>query len=214
VFEDREFTPLGSTDPIKVDVRILAATNADLHELVRVGRFREDLYYRLNVIQIGLPALRERKEDIPALVDHFFTQYCRDNGKFLDPSGKSMLHFAADAMQVLMEHNWPGNVRELENVVERAVVLASAAEVPLDVLPEALLAANGVRVQRGEGAPLAVNASLFEIVNDYERRVILERLEQCNWSQTEAAENLSVPLSTLNQKIKRLDIKIRKKSDG
>jgi DNA-binding NtrC family response regulator len=125
-----------------------------------------------------------------------------------------MLHFAADAMQVLMEHNWPGNVRELENVVERAVVLASAAEVPLDVLPEALLAANGVRVQRGEGAPLAVNASLFEIVNDYERRVILERLEQCNWSQTEAAENLSVPLSTLNQKIKRLDIKIRKKSDG
>jgi DNA-binding NtrC family response regulator len=214
VFEDREFTPLGSTDPIKVDVRILAATNADLHELVRVGRFREDLYYRLNVIQIGLPALRERKEDIPALVDHFFTQYCRDNGKFLDPSGKSMLHFAADAMQVLMEHNWPGNVRELENVVERAVVLASAAEVPLDVLPEALLAANGVRVQRGEGAPLAVNASLFEIVNDYERRVILERLEQCNWSQTEAAESLSVPLSTLNQKIKRLDIKIRKKSDG
>jgi DNA-binding NtrC family response regulator len=214
VFEDREFTPLGSTDPIKVDVRILAATNADLHELVRVGRFREDLYYRLNVIQIGLPALRERKEDIPALVDHFFTQYCRDNGKFLDPTGKSILRFAADAMQVLMEHNWPGNVRELENVVERAVVLASAAEVPLDVLPEALLAANGVRVQRGDGAPLAANASLFEIVNDYERRVILERLEQCNWSQTEAAESLSVPLSTLNQKIKRLDIKIRKKSDG
>jgi DNA-binding NtrC family response regulator len=214
VFEDREFTPLGSTDPIKVDVRILAATNADLHELVRVGRFREDLYYRLNVIQIGLPALRERKEDIPALVDHFFTQYCRDNGKFLDPAGRSMLHFAADAMQVLMEHNWPGNVRELENVVERAVVLASAAEVPLDVLPEALLAANGVRVQRGDGATLAANASLFEIVNDYERRVILERLEQCNWSQTEAAEGLSVPLSTLNQKIKRLDIKIRKKSDG
>ncbi len=214
VFEDREFTPLGSTDPIKVDVRILAATNADLHELVRTGRFREDLYYRLNVIQIGLPALRERKEDIPALVDHFFTQYCRDNGKFLDSAGKSTLHFAADAMQVLMEHNWPGNVRELENVVERAVVLASATEVPLDVLPEALLAANGVRVQRGEGAALAANASLFEIVNDYERRVILERLEQCNWSQTEAAESLSVPLSTLNQKIKRLDIKIRKKSDG
>jgi DNA-binding NtrC family response regulator len=213
VFEDREFTPLGSTDPIKVDVRILAATNADLHELVRVGRFREDLYYRLNVIQIGLPALRERKEDIPALVDHFFTQYCRDNGKFVDAAGKSALHFAADALQVLMEHNWPGNVRELENVVERAVVLASAAEVPLDVLPEALLAANGVRVQRGDGAPLAPNASLFEIVNDYERRVILERLEQCNWSQTEAAESLSVPLSTLNQKIKRLDIKIRRKSD-
>src|SRR5271157_193897 len=214
VFEEREFTPLGSTDPIKVDVRILAATNADLRELVKQGKFREDLFYRLNVIQIGLPALRERREDIPLLVDHFFTQYCMDNRKFLDADGHSTLRFQPDAMQVLMEHNWPGNVRELENVIERAVVLASSAEVPIDVLPDSLLQANGVRVQRGEGAPLAANASLFEIVNDYERRIILERLEHCNWSQTEAAENLSVPLSTLNQKIKRLDIKIRKKSEG
>jgi DNA-binding NtrC family response regulator len=117
-------------------------------------------------------------------------------------------------MQVLMEHNWPGNVRELENVIERAVVLASSAEVPLDVLPDSLLQANGVRLHRGEGAALPVDASLFEIVNDYERRVIMERLEQCGWSQTEAAESLRVPLSTLNQKIKRLDIKIRKKSEG
>jgi DNA-binding NtrC family response regulator len=117
-------------------------------------------------------------------------------------------------MQVLMEHNWPGNVRELENVVERAVVLASAAEVPLDVLPDSLLQANGVRLHRGEGAPLPADASLFEIVNDFERRVIMERLEQSGWSQTEAAESLRVPLSTLNQKIKRLDIKIRKKSEN
>jgi len=105
-------------------------------------------------------------------------------------------------------------VRELENVIERAVVLASAAEVPLDVLPDSLLQANGVRLHRGEGAPLPADASLFEIVNDFERRVILERLEQCSWSQTEAAESLHVPLSTLNQKIKRLDIKIRKKTDN
>jgi DNA-binding NtrC family response regulator len=117
-------------------------------------------------------------------------------------------------MQVLMEHNWPGNVRELENVVERAVVLASASEVPLDVLPDSLLQANGVRLNRGDGAPLPLDASLFEIVNDFERRVIIERLEQSGWSQTEAAESLRVPLSTLNQKIKRLDIKIRKKSEG
>jgi DNA-binding NtrC family response regulator len=214
VFEERQFTPLGSTEPIKVDVRILAATNADLRELVKQGKFREDLFYRLNVIQIGLPALRERREDIPLLVDHFFTEYCRDNRKFLDSAGRSMLHFQADAMQVLMEHNWPGNVRELENVIERAVVLASAAEVPIDVLPDSLLQANGVRLHRGEGAPLPVDASLFEIVNDFERRVILERLEQRGWSQTEAAESLHVPLSTLNQKIKRLDIKIRKKSEA
>jgi DNA-binding NtrC family response regulator len=214
VIQEKEFTPLGSTDPMKVDVRILAATNADLLQLVKEGRFREDLYYRLNVINIALPALRDRKEDIPALVDHFFAYYCRENGKFLDPSGHSTLHFQPEAMDVLMRHDWPGNVRELENVVERAVVLASDQSVPVDVLPDPLLQANGIRVNRGEGAPLPADASLFEIVNDYERRIIVERLEQCNWSQTEAAESLHVPLSTLNQKIKRLDIKIRKKSEG
>jgi DNA-binding NtrC family response regulator len=214
VIQEKEFTPLGATDPIKVDVRILAATNADLHQLVKEGRFREDLYYRLNVINVTLPALRDRKEDIPLLVDHFFTYYCRENGKFLDPQGRSLLRFQPEALQVLMEHTWPGNVRELENVVERAVVLATDQAVPIDVLPDALLQANGIRLHRGEGTPLPADASLFEIVNDYERRVIVERLEQSNWSQTEAAEALHVPLSTLNQKIKRLDIRIRKRSEG
>src|SRR3954468_17486993 len=214
VIQEKEFTPLGSTDPMKVDVRILAATNADLFQLVKEGRFREDLYYRLNVINIALPALRDRKEDIPLLAGHFFTYYCRENDKFLDSAGKSILHFQPEALQVLMEHNWPGNVRELENVVERAVVLASDASVPVDVLPDALLQANGVRLNRAEGSPLPADASLFEIVNEFERRTIMERLEKCGWSQTEAAEGLHVPLSTLNQKIKRLDIKIRKKSDA
>src|SRR5580692_6427424 len=214
VFEEKEFTPLGATDPVKVDVRILAATNDDLFQLVKEGKFREDLYYRLNVINIALPPLRERKEDIPALASHFFNYYCRENNKFLDPAGRSELHFQPEALQLLMEHAWPGNVRELENVVERAVVLATETSVPLEVLPDALLEANGIRLRRNEGAPLPSNASLFEIVNDYERRIIMERLEQCSWSQTDAAESLSVPLSTLNQKIKRLDIKIRKKGEG
>jgi DNA-binding NtrC family response regulator len=215
VLQDKEFIPLGSTDPVRVDVRILAATNADLFQLVKEGKFREDLYYRLNVINIALPALRERKEDIPLLIDHFFTYYCRENNKFLDPNTRrSVLRFQPEAMQVLMEHMWPGNVRELENVVERAVVLATDVSVPIDVLPDPLLEANGVRLNRGDGGPLPPDASLFEICNDFERRVILERLEQFNWSQTEAAESLHVPLSTLNQKIKRLDIKIKKKSDS
>jgi DNA-binding NtrC family response regulator len=214
VIQEKEFTPLGATDPVRVDVRILAATNADLAQLVKEGKFRQDLYYRLNVINVALPPLRERKEDIPLLVDHFFTYYCRENDKFLDSSGHSLLKFQPEAMQVLMEHAWPGNVRELENVVERAVVLAIEPSVPVDVLPDALLQANGIRLRRGDGAPLPADASLFEIVNDYEREVIIKRLEQCNWNQTEAAEDLHVPLSTLNQKIKRLDIKIRKKSDG
>ncbi len=117
--------------------------------------------------------MRERKEDIPALVRHFFTKYCRENEKYLDAQGNSVLSFQPEGLQILMEHNWPGNVRELENAVERAVVLATDPSVPLDVLPE-----------RAEGGALPADASLFEIVAD-------------------------VPLSTLNQKIKRLDIKIR-----
>jgi DNA-binding NtrC family response regulator len=213
VIQEKEFTPLGSTDPVKVDVRILAATNVDLFQLVKEGKFREDLYYRLDVIKIALPPLRERREDIPLLAEHFFDYYCRENDKFLNSSGKSVLRFAPEAMQILMEHAWPGNVRELENVVERAVVLATDSLVPLFVLPDGLLQANGIRVRQADGDTLPPDASLFEIVNDYERRIITERLEQSGWSQTEAAENLHVPLSTLNQKIKRLDIKIRKKGE-
>jgi DNA-binding NtrC family response regulator len=212
VIQEREFVPLGSTDTIKVDVRIVAATNADLKRLVEESRFREDLYYRLNVINLALPALRERKEDIPLLAEHFFTKYCRENEKFLDETSHSRLKFEPDAMQVLMDHSWPGNVRELENVVERAVVLAAQTSVPVDVLPEHLLEARGLRIRRDESGRLAPDASLFEIVADFERRTILEQLEKSDWSQTAAAEALRIPLSTLNQKIKRLNIEIRKKS--
>jgi DNA-binding NtrC family response regulator len=212
VIQEREFMPLGSTDTIKVDVRILAATNADLKKLVEERRFREDLYYRLNVINIALPPLRDRKEDIPALVEHFFTKYCRENDKFLDADRQSQLRFQPEAMQVLMDHNWPGNVRELENVVERAVVLAAEESVPVEVLPEHLLLAGGIRIHKGDGGPLPPDASLNDIMADFERRTIIERLEQNGWSQTDAAESLHVPLSTLNQKIKRLSIDARRKS--
>jgi len=208
VIQEREFTPLGSTEPLRVDVRILAATNSDLLQLVKEGRFREDLYYRLNVINLQLPSLRERKEDIPALLEFFFNRYCRENNKFLDEAGNSTLRFQPEALQVLMEHSWPGNVRELENVVERAVVLATDQLVPIDVLPEPLLEANGIRTRRGEGG-----ATLDEMVNDFERGVIIDKLEAVGGSQTEAARQLKVALSTLNQKIKRLDIKIRKRGE-
>jgi DNA-binding NtrC family response regulator len=203
--------PLGSTETIRVDVRIIAATNEDLGRLVQDGRFRQDLYYRLNVINIALPPLRERKSDIPLLIDYFFQKYCEDNGKFLNGSGRSELRFAPEAMQVLMEHNWPGNVRELENAVERAVVLATDRVVPVDVLPEHILHAGGLRIRRDESGGLPADASLFEVVADYERRKIIEALEAANWSQTDAAEGLRIPLSTLNQKIKRLEIQIRRK---
>jgi len=211
VIQEREFMPLGSTETIKVDVRIVAATNADLKKHVEDGRFREDLYYRLNVINLALPPMRERKEDIPLLVEHFFTKYCRENEKFLDEQGRSRLRFEPDAMQILMDHAWPGNVRELENVVERAVVLASQSSVPADVLPEHLLESRGLRIRRDESGHLAPDASLFEIVADFEKSKIIEQLEASDWSQTAAAEALHIPLSTLNQKIKRLNIEIRKR---
>ncbi len=155
--------------------------------------------------------MRDRKEDVPALVEHFFTKYCRENDKFLNSDRQSTLRFQAEALQILMDHNWPGNVRELENVVERAVVLAAEESVPVEVLPEHLLLAGGIRIHRGDG-PLPPDASLNDIMADFERRTIIERLEQNGWSQTEAAESLHVPLSTLNQKIKRLSIDARRKS--
>ncbi len=214
VIQEREFMPLGAAEIVKVDVRILAATNADLRRLVEEGRFREDLYYRLNVINIGLPPLRERKEDIPLLVEHFFRKYCLENEKFLDSAGRPVLRFEPEAMQILHEHNWPGNVRELENAVERAVVLTPLPDVPASVLPEHLLHAGGLRIRRDEFGSLAADASLFEMVADFERRKIIEHLEAASGSQTEAAENLRIPLSTLNQKIKRLEIPVKRKSEA
>src|SRR6516225_4514830 len=214
VIQEREFMPLGSAETLKVDVRIVAATNADLKKLVDEGKFREDLYYRLNVINLALPPLRERKEDIPGLIEHFFQKYCRENDKFLDPQGRPTLGFEADAMQIIMDHSWPGNVRELENAVERAVVLTSSDLVPAHVLPDTLLQVGGLRIRRDDTGRLPADATLFEVVADFERRKIIEQLEQTSWSQTEAAEALRIPLSTLNQKIKRLNIDIRRARGG
>jgi DNA-binding NtrC family response regulator len=214
VIQEREFIPVGSTETIKVDVRIVAATNVDLDELVAEGGFREDLYYRLNVIQIKLPPLRERREDIPLLAEHFFTKYCRENKRFLNDQERSELRFSPEAMRVLMDHNWPGNVRELENVVERAVVLARSQEVPVELLPESLLASNGIhQVRVPANFKPAAGASLHEITEEFERRLITEELEKCGWSQTECAKHLQVALSTLNQKIQRLNIDVKRKRE-
>jgi len=213
VIQEKEFTPLGSNEVMKVDVRILAATNADLRKMVEEKRFREDLYYRLNVININLPPLRDRREDIPLLIQHFLEKFSKENEKFLDGEQKSILRFEPEALQLMLDHTWPGNVRELENVVERAVVLAATQVIPLDVLPDYLLHSGGIRLRRSENGALPPDASLFEIVADFERRTIVEQLERCNWSQTEAAEALRVPLSTLNQKIKRLNIDVKKRGD-
>ncbi len=213
VIQEKEFTPLGSNEVMKVDVRILAATNADLRKMVEEKRFREDLYYRLNVININLPPLRDRREDIPLLIQHFLEKFSKENEKFLDDNGRSVLRFDPEALQLMLDHTWPGNVRELENVVERAVVLAATQVIPLDVLPDYLLHSGGIRIRRSENGALPSDASLFEIVADFERRTIIEHLERFNWSQTDASEALRVPLSTLNQKIKRLNIDVKRRGE-
>jgi DNA-binding NtrC family response regulator len=214
VIQEREFMPVGSTDTVKVDVRIIAATNADLKKLVDEGKFREDLYYRLNVINLSLPPLRDRKEDIPPLVEHFFAKFARENEKYLDADGKSLLRMDPEAMRLLLDYNWPGNVRELENAVERAVVLTSQAIVLMDVLPDSILQEGGVKIRHDESGMLPADASLPEILADFERRKIIDALESVSWSQTDAAEKLHIPLSTLNQKIKRLSIDVKRKGGG
>ena len=205
VIQEKEFMRLGGVDTIKVDARIVAATNVDLKQLVEEDRFREDLYYRLNVIHIQLPPLRERKEDIPALVEFFAKKYCEENGK-------PLYRFSSEALKVLMDYHWPGNVRELENVVERAVVLSQDEIIGRDLLPEAIVSPSS-RFATLSSFPLTKDTSLFEIIDSFERRVIIEMLEQTGWSQTEAADNFKVPLSTLNQKIKRHGIEIKKKRE-
>lgn len=212
VIQEREFMPVGSNEVKKVDVRIVAATNDNLQELVSKGQFREDLFYRLNVIGLHLPPLRDRRGDIHLLVRHFFDCYCRENEKFINGDSGSNLEFSPEAMRILMEHSWPGNVRELENVVERAVVLATSEKVAVEALPDSLLGRHGVaRPSLPVDFQPTGGASLPEMVEDFERQVILAELKQARWNQTETAKRLRVALSTLNQKIQRLGIDVKKR---
>jgi DNA-binding NtrC family response regulator len=200
VLQDKRFMHLGGVSEVQVDVRIIAATNVDLRQAVKDGLFREDLFYRLNVITVDLPPLRARREDIPLLANHFLEYYAEENG--FEPRKLS-----ADAMRALVDYEWPGNVRELENAIERGVVLSSGPVIGSDLLP------GHISGRSFQDALLEHNpsASLFDILEDIERRIIIEKLERCNWNQTEAAEQFHIPLSTLNQKIKRMNIEIRKK---
>ncbi|HEY4660897.1 MAG TPA: sigma-54 dependent transcriptional regulator, partial [Terriglobales bacterium] len=201
VLQDRKFMHLGGVHEIQVDVRIVAATNVDLRQMVREGKFREDLFYRLNVISIDLPPLRQRKEDIPLLAEFFLRRYSDENQR-------SMRRLTAETLRQLLNYSWPGNVRELENVIERAVVLSSGPEIGPELLPDQLTG-------RGTSIPLLENrgdASLFDVMEECERHIINDMLEKCAWNQTEAADRFHIPLSTLNQKIKRLSIEIKKKT--
>ena len=196
VIQEKEFLPLGAVERRTVDVRILAATNEDVRELVAAGKFRDDLYYRLNVISLSLPPLRQRLDDLPLLMTHFLDRYNKENDK-------RVKGVAPGALELMLGYGWPGNVRELENVIERGVVLARGDEITLESLPRDL--------QESYSAPpsdaLPEGIGLSEAVSRYERQLIEAALRRTGGVQKQAAELLRLKPTTLNEKIKRLGIR-------
>lgn len=193
VLQDNTYEPLGSTQSCTADVRIIAATNKVLEKLVSEGEFRQDLYYRINVIKIRIPPLRERKGDIPLLVDHFINQFDKLRNK--DISG-----IAPAALGLLMKHSFPGNVRELENVIEHAIILSPGGAIKPEHLPEYL--------QEQKVIPAIEIASTM---NEMESLFIIAALKRNNWSRKKTAEELGINTSTLYRKIRKLGLKIPEK---
>jgi DNA-binding NtrC family response regulator len=197
VIQEKEFMRLGGIDTIKVDVRIVAATNADLEVAVQQGTFREDLFYRMNVITVTLPPLRKRTEDVPLLASHFLAHYSRENEK-------AIREISPQAMEALLDYHWPGNVRELENVIERAVVLSTGEILGVDLLPASVRNPESVSLS----APaMPQNGIAFkDAVSEYERQIIIKALQASGGIQKRAAEMLQVRPTTLHEMMKRLNI--------
>jgi DNA-binding NtrC family response regulator len=190
VVQERSFERLGGSKPVSVDVRMICATHRDLGEMVEQGRFREDLFYRLNVVQLHLPPLRKRRESIPELAHHFMRQ-------FATQFGRKTKRFSSLAMQALEESAWPGNVRELENVVQRAVVLAEDTTIELTHLPE--------KLRRGFTESVPGNSYDAEI-REFKKRLVLRALRQCGWKKTETARSLGIARNYLHRLINQLNI--------
>jgi DNA-binding NtrC family response regulator len=205
VLQEREFMRLGGVETIKVDVRIIAATNVSLREKVREGTFREDLFFRLNVIFVQLPALRERIEDIPLLVQHFLD-------KFGEESRKPSMILTPEAMDRLVSYDWPGNVRELENVIERAVVLCPDREIGVDLIPDHVGPNAPVEMPDVVIPPSGIH--FREVMIGHERKYIEAALDAAGGVQKRAAELLHIKATTLNEMIKRYDIRPRRKKGG
>jgi two-component system response regulator PilR (NtrC family) len=201
VIQEKEFMRLGGIDTIRVDVRLIAATNADLEALVRRGEFREDLYYRLNVITLQLPPLRDRTEDIPLLARHFLRVYAEENGK-------AMNSISPAAFELLMDYRWPGNVRELENAIERAVVLSTGEVLEVELLPPSVRSgAGGLGASAQPPAAVALqNGSFWDAVSSYERQLVMQALQSAGGVQKKAAELLQIKPTTLHEMMKRLGV--------
>jgi DNA-binding NtrC family response regulator len=205
VMQEREFMRLGGMETIKVDVRIIAATNCNLRQMMEEGRFREDLYYRLHVISVFLPPLRDRKEDIPLLAQHFLEKYGVENNR---PG----LELTPDALDLMMEYDWPGNVRELENVIERAVVLTSGPRIDANLIPDHVRKTPSFQIPQFVVPPEGI--SFKDVITDFEKRLIESTLEAAGGVQKRAAELLHIKPTTLNEMIKRYDIRPRRKKAG
>jgi two-component system response regulator PilR (NtrC family) len=217
VIQEKEFMKLGGTDVIKVDVRIIAATNIDLRKAVLRRAFREDLFYRLNVIKIELPPLRERKEDIPLLVEHFIRKYSEENQKEIEG-------IEPEAMEVLMEYWWPGNVRELEHCIERAVVLTKSKNIRVEDLPESIVHPNPMEQLRMETLdfPYFVDDRLYKgfyfeneepkdfkgQIESFKRELLIKALKEANGVKRKAAKMLGLKPSTFCEMLKKYKIEI------
>ena len=209
VIQEREFTPLGDTTPAKVDVRIIAATNVDLKDAVKTGTFREDLYYRLSVVPIELPALRQRTEDILPLVKHFIQKYNDENLRTISEN------LSPEVLSLLENYHYPGNVRELENIIERAVVIASTDEITVECLrPEVRDPALALEMmQNAEGTSSGIDigrgVNFYDEVKRFEIDLIRRALDQTGGHQSRAARLLGLNATTLNSKIKSYNISLR-----
>jgi transcriptional regulator with GAF, ATPase, and Fis domain len=209
VIQEREFTPLGDTTPRRVDVRIIAATNIELKEAVKQGTFREDLYYRLAVVPIELPPLRDRREDILPLAQHFIEKYNEENGRRVSEQ------IAPEVLALLEAYSWPGNVRELENAIERAVVIAPSDEVSRECLRPEISDPQSVAIASEEGASagavqdLGRGINFYDQVRRFEIDLIRRALEQTGGHQSRAARLLGMNATTLNSKIKTYRISLR-----
>jgi DNA-binding NtrC family response regulator len=209
VIQEREFTPVGDTTPVKVDVRIIAATNVDLKEAVRNGQFREDLYYRLSVVPMELPPLRARREDILPLTQHFVRKYAAENGRQISEN------IRPDVLALLENYNYPGNVRELENIIERAIVIAPTDEITIECLrPEVRDPESAIKmIAETEGVSndidLARGVNFYDEVKKFEIDLIRRALSQTGGHQSRAARLLGLNATTLNSKIKSYNISIR-----
>jgi transcriptional regulator with GAF, ATPase, and Fis domain len=209
VVQEREFTPLGDTTPVKVDVRIIAATNVDLKEAVRNGIFREDLYYRLSVVPIELPPLRDRREDILPLAQHFIRKYNAENLREISEN------LSPEVLSLLENYYYPGNVRELENIIERAIVIAPTNEITVECLrPEVRdpsLVRNIVRDSEGTSEEIDIShgVNFYNEVRRFETDLIRRALDQTGGHQSRAARLLGLNATTLNSKIKTYNIPTR-----